>query len=113
MRMTPSQIDMWLLLGERPAMLPEWGLKERIRRGHAGLVKTTGKDFGFDPHRWHDYLRETKEDGYRWSGIAKKIGHATTDPAWCRAVAELQNEETAKSGKGAAERGRPCSRCRP
>jgi hypothetical protein len=31
--MTPSQIDMWLLLGERPAMLPEWDLKERIRRG--------------------------------------------------------------------------------
>ena len=100
MRMTPSQIDMWLLLGERPPMLPEWDLKERIRRGHAGLVKTTGKDFGFDPQRWHDYLRETKEGGYRWRGIAEKIGDATTDPAWCRAVAELQSEATAKSGQG-------------
>jgi hypothetical protein len=98
MRMTPSQIDMWLLLGERPGMLPEWDLKERIRRGHAGLVKMTGKDFGFDPRRWHDYLRETKEGGYRWTGIAKKIGQAATDPQWCRAVAELQNEAAAEAG---------------
>jgi hypothetical protein len=99
MRMTPSQIDMWLLLGERPGMLPESDLKERIRRGHAGLVKITGKDFGFDPQRWHDYLRGTKEGAYRWSGIAKKIGQATTDPAWCRAVAELQSEVMANASR--------------
>jgi hypothetical protein len=97
--MTPSQIDILLLLGERPGMLPEMDLKERIRIGHAGLVETTGKDFGFDPWRWHDFLRETKAGGYRWSGVAKKIGQATTDPAWCRAVAELRSEATS-SAKG-------------
>jgi hypothetical protein len=90
---------MWLMLGEHPRMLPDWDLKERIRRGHAALVRTTGKDFGFDPQRWHDYLRETKEGGYRWSGVVKKISQVTTDPEWCRAVAELQNEATADASE--------------
>lgn len=76
-------------------MVADRDLKERIRRGHAGLVRTTGKDFGFDPQRWHDHLRETKEAGYRWSGIAERIAAATADPAWRRAVAELESEAKA------------------
>ncbi|MBV8911379.1 MAG: hypothetical protein JOZ89_11535 [Gammaproteobacteria bacterium] len=58
-------------------------------------MRLTGKDFGFDPRRWHEYLRATKEGGYRWSGIATKISQAANDPEWRRAVAELQSEATA------------------
>jgi len=97
MRLTPAQIDMLQLLG-RPLPFREPAgrtLKDRIRAGHASLVKTTGQDFGFDPQRWHDYLRETNAGGYRWSnkhlGMPRQIAETVRDPAWCRAIAELRD----------------------
>jgi len=93
---------MMLLLGERVPRR-ELTVKERIQEGHEFLVSITGQDFGFDPQRWHDYLRETKAGGYRWGGIAKRIARATTDPEWCRAVEELRGDaprqESALSGR--------------
>ena len=98
MRLTPSQIGMLLLLGERLPMGPERTLKERIQEGHDFLVRIAGRDFGYDPQRWHDHLRETKAGGYRWGGVTKLIAQATSDPEWCRAVEELRGSEaTAES----------------
>jgi hypothetical protein len=97
MRLTPSQIGMLCLLG---VPLPRGSvgltLKERIQEGHAFLKKITGQDFGFDPQRWHDYLRETDAGGYRWSnkhlGMPKQIAEAVSNPAWCDAIMELRND---------------------
>ena len=97
MRLTPSQIGMMLLLGERVPRR-ELTVKERIQEGHEFLVSITGQDFGFDPQRWHDYLRETKAGGYRWGGIAKRIARATSDPEWCRAVEELRSDAPRREG---------------
>ena len=97
MRLTPSQISMLHLLGE-PLPFCErggWTLKERIRAGHASLVRQTGQDFGFDPQRWHDYLRETNAGGYRWSnkhlGMPRRIAEAIHDPDWGRTIEELRD----------------------
>ena len=101
MRLTPSQMAMLELLGVwLPG--PERTLKERIRHGHALLVSITGQDFGFDPQRWHDYLRETKAGGYRWSGMTKRIDQATSDPEWCRAVEELRVSEAEQESGASA-----------
>jgi hypothetical protein len=101
-RLTPSQIAMMQLLGER---LPRGGrtLKERIQEGHAFLVSITGQDFGFDPQRWHDYLRETKAGGYRWGGMAKRIARATSDAEWCRAVEELRGDAPGREGASSGQ----------
>ena len=97
MRLTPSQISMLHLLG-RPLPFCEglgWTLKDRIQAGYLDLVKETGQDFGFDPERWHDYLRKTNAGGYRWSnkhlGMPKLIVEVSRDAAWCRAVEELRD----------------------
>jgi hypothetical protein len=104
MRLTPSQIGMLHLLGKSLPFCepPGWTLKERVRAGHAFLVETTGQDFGFDPSRWHDYLRETNAGGYRWSnkhlGMPKQIAEVNDDPAWCRAIEELRNHPRREGG---------------
>ena len=96
MRLTFSQIAMLELLGEHlPFVHGEMALKERIRKGRAKLVSITGQDFGFDPQRWHDYLRETAGE-YRWSnkhlGMPKRIAEAVRDPAWRHAVQKLRDD---------------------
>lgn len=84
------------LLGEWLPMVPEQTLKERIRDDHAFLVRITGQDFGYDPERWHAYLRESNAGGYRWSkkhlGMPKWIARATSDPAWRQTVKELEGD---------------------
>src|SRR5262252_6995330 len=104
MRLTPSQISMLHLLGEPlPFCEPGgWTLKERIRAGHASLARQTGQDFGFDPQRWHDYLRETNAGGYRWSGMTKRIDRAASDPEWRRAVEELRGSEAEQESGASA-----------
>jgi hypothetical protein len=42
-------------------------LADRIRDGHAFLVRIAGVDLGYDPQAWHDHLRATNAGGYRWS----------------------------------------------
>src|SRR5262245_38201511 len=100
LRLTLSQLSMLHLLGTPlPFCEPSgsgWTLKERIRAGHTDLVEVTGQDFGLDPQRWHDYLRETNAGGYRWSNqhlrMPKLIREAIRDAAWCRAVEELRRD---------------------
>jgi hypothetical protein len=96
-RLTLSQIAMLELLGASlPFVHGEMALKERIRKGRANLVSITGRDFGFEPQRWHDYLRETGASGYRWSnkhlGMPKRIAEAVRDPAWRHAVEDLRDD---------------------
>jgi hypothetical protein len=94
MRLTPSQIGMLQLLGEQLPREPEPTLPGRIQFGHDFLMQITGEDFGFDPQRWHEYLRETDAGGYRWSnkhlGMAKRIALALSNPEWCAAVKKLE-----------------------
>ena len=84
------------LLGEWLPMGPEQTLKERIQSGHAFLVRITRQDFGYDPVRWHAYLRESNAGGYRWSnkhlGMPKRIAQAMSDSAWRQAVQELEGD---------------------
>lgn len=97
MRLTPSQIGMLQLLGEWVPPSPRQSISERIHAGHNLLVRVTGRDFGFDPQRWHEHLRETNAGGYRWSnkhlGIPKHIARVLGNPAWALAVEELIERE--------------------
>ncbi len=85
---------MHLLLGEWLPRPQHPTLADRIRSGHEWLVRITGEDFGYDPERWHEYLRETDDGGYRWSNkhlkMPRRIAEALSNPAWRQAVAELQ-----------------------
>lgn len=67
MRMTPAQMALALICGETlPPMVPTpEDMCDRLREGRAGLVKVTGKDFGYDLQAWHDYLKESRDGGYR------------------------------------------------
>jgi hypothetical protein len=94
MRLTPAQLAMASFLGEWLPHTSEQSVKERIAHGHRFLVQITREDFGFDPQRWHDFLRQTNAGGYRWSnkhlGFPRRIVRAINDPDWQAAVAELR-----------------------
>jgi len=83
------------LLGARFPIGPEQTVKDRVRAGHAFLVRITGQDFGLDPDRWHAHLITTNAGGYKWSnkhlGMPARIRQAVADPEWQRAVAELRS----------------------
>lgn len=87
---------MYLLLGETVPFDADGtgGLKDRVQAGRQGLVVTTGKDFGFDPKKWHDYLAENSAE-YRWSNkhlsMPKRITKALNDPEWQEVVHELNS----------------------
>jgi hypothetical protein len=81
------------LLGQNLPMGPQQSLPERIQTGHRFLVQITGRDFGYDPQAWHQYLRESNKGGYRWSnkhlGMPRCIEQALRDPAWRQAIVDL------------------------
>jgi hypothetical protein len=73
----------------------EWSLPDRIRHGREFLVRITGRDFGYDATRWHDYLWDTGDGGYRWARRsrdkwARQVEAATRAPEWQQAVRELE-----------------------
>lgn len=104
MRLTPAQCGMHGLLGHLlPFGMPrEWSVADRIRHGHAFLVRIAGVDLGYDPQAWHDHLRATDAGGYRWSnkhlGFPRQIALALADPAWQAAVESLRGESDAVPG---------------
>ncbi len=95
MRLTPAQVGMCELLGERlPMGTPdEWSLVELIRHGHDYLVAIAKVDFGYDPAKWHEHLRATDAGGYRWSNkhlaFPKQIAEAVADGRWRAAIKVL------------------------
>jgi hypothetical protein len=86
---------MHALLGHQlPMGMPrDWTLADRIRHGHAFLVRIAEVDLGYEPVVWHEHLRAADAGGYRWSnkhlGFPRQIRLALADPAWHRAVASL------------------------
>lgn len=97
MRLAPAQVGMMLLLGGRFRPFGEQTIKERIAKGHRYLVAITREDLGFDPQRWHEYLRGTGAGGYRsgvgYLNVPKGIARALDNPEWLAAIAELQRGE--------------------
>jgi hypothetical protein len=97
-RLTPAQIGMYALLGQRLGMgMPrDQSLTDRIRDGHAFLVRLAGVDLGYDPQAWHEHLRATDAGGYRLSnkhlGFPRRIASALADAEWRQAIARLRGE---------------------
>ena len=95
MKLTPAQIGMHGLLGRLlPMGMPrDQSLADRIRDGHAFLVRIARVDLGYDPLVWHEHLRATNAGGYRWSnkhlGFPRQIARVLADPEWLAAVASL------------------------
>lgn len=101
MRMTPAQLGMEGLLGERNAFATplDWSLAQVVRYGHDFLVEIAGVDLGYDPAKWHEHLSATNAGGYRWNnkhlGFPKRIARAMSDEAWLAVVQEI-----VRSGSG-------------
>lgn len=106
MRLTPAQCAMHGLLGRLlPMGMPrDQSLAERIRDGHAFLVRIAHVDLGYDPQAWHEHLRATNAGGYRWSnehlGFPRQIAAALSNPEWQAAVASLQDAERCAAADG-------------
>jgi hypothetical protein len=85
---------MHLLLGWASPFLAESNLdlKGRVQAGHEQLVFITGKDFGYDPQKWHEYLAKNNA-AYRWSnlhlGMPKRIAKALNNQEWQQVVQEM------------------------
>ena len=99
--LTPAQIGVRLICGER---LPNFGerrivgkaaMKERIKIGHDWLVRTSGKDFGYDLSAWHQYLKESRDGGYTWGRnivLPRVMKSALASTEWRDAVRQIQAE---------------------
>ena len=104
MRLTPAQCGMHGLLGRLlPMGMPrDQSLADRIRDGHAFLVRLARVDLGYDPQAWHEHLRATDAGGYRWSnkhlGFPRQIAAALSNPEWQAAVASLRGAQDAEPG---------------
>jgi hypothetical protein len=70
MRLTPAQIAIRLICGDRisPFARGPSTLSQRIRDGHDQLVRMTNRDFGYDLQAWHDYLKVSRDGGYTYGG---------------------------------------------
>jgi hypothetical protein len=64
LRLTPAEIAIHHICGQELPLDDELTLIQRIRSGHAFLVRITGRDFGNDLQAWHDYLSENRDGGY-------------------------------------------------
>jgi len=101
-RLTSAQCGMHGLLGRLlPMGMPrDQSLADRIRDGHAFLVRISRVDLGYYPEAWHEHLCATNAGGYRWSnkhlGFPRQIASALANPDWQAAVASLRNEQDAE-----------------
>ncbi len=96
MRLRPVQIAVLFICGESipPFAMPPSALSDRLRKGHEGLVRLTGKDFGYDLQAWHDYLKESKDGGYTYGrniALPRIMQKALESPEWRAAVQALTN----------------------
>ena len=99
MRMTPAQIGVRLICGER---LPQFGearivgkasMAERIEIGRRWLAQASGKDFGYDLAAWHRYLKESRDGGYTWGRnivLPRIMQSALASSDWQAAVAKAE-----------------------
>ncbi len=92
----------WLLCGEclpRFAETDYDSLASRIEAGHDGLVKLSGKDFGYDLQAWHDYLKESRDGGYTWGrnvDLPRIMKQALASAEWHEAVRQIQSATEGK-----------------
>ena len=92
MRLTPSQIAVYLICGDRVHPSNDQSMPELIREGHDFLVKITGKDFGYDLQAWHDYLKISREGGYTYGRnivLPRIMKAAIQSQLWQNAVRSL------------------------
>ena len=96
MKLTPAQVGMTSLLGQKLRMgdLGKGSLPKRIKAGREFLMRITKQDFGYDALRWHDYLWDTNAGGYRWSRRSRSkwtryVEAAISREDWQGAVEEL------------------------
>src|SRR5262249_47867574 len=100
MRLTPAQIGVRLICGQR---LPRFGerivgqaeMKERIKIGHDWLVRTSGQDFGYDLAAWHEYLKESRDGGYTWGrniDLPRVMKSALASDEWRDAIRQIEAE---------------------
>ena len=104
MRMTPAQIAVTLICGEK---LPPFGearipvnatVAERIKLGRQYLREITKADFGYDLVAWHAHLKESREGGYTWGRnvtLPNIMKMALDCPEWQSAVRDLRANESA------------------
>ena len=96
MHLTPAQIAVALICGERLPRTQHLSLSDRIREGHDFLVKLTRQDFGYDLQAWHDHLKESREGGYTYGRnieLPRIMRDALESPAWQAAVARLTDPQ--------------------
>lgn len=97
MRLTPAQGAVYHICGRKLPIGNPDTIPECIRSGRKTLFRITGKDFGYDLAKWHDYLKETGEGGYPYrknTGLPKIMKTALKSPSWCKIVATLSTETT-------------------
>ena len=85
---------MKLLLGEQFSHSGCTTSAESLKRGRILLCQITGKDFGYDAHRWHEYLVETDAGGYtlndEQSEFANRIAQLEGNGKWQEARRTLE-----------------------
>ena len=95
MRATLGQLAVVLLCGEELPLSNRRTLAERIVEGRRLLVQITGRDYGFDPRRWHEHLKETGQGGYSWRSdhvVPRVLQEALASEEWQRVVARLEGQ---------------------
>lgn len=98
MRLTPAQIAVRSICGERLPRVPAVSLRDRIQIGHDSLVSLTGKDYGYDLLAWHDHLKESREGGYTYGRnivLPRIMQAALESPVWHEAVKGLIRDTSA------------------
>ncbi len=94
MRLTPAQIAVHLICGDDPSPRGQMTLRQRLCHGREMLRSITGKDFGFDLQKWHDYLKESRDGGYTWNrtiDLPKIMKSALANQQWLAAAAAIEN----------------------
>lgn len=71
-------------------------MRQRMRDGRKMLRSITGKDFGYDLQRWHDYLKESRDGGYTWNrtiDLPKLMKAALENQEWLDTVVIIENAD--------------------
>src|SRR3954470_9547426 len=95
MRLTPAQIAVRSICGDRIPRVRAQSLRERVQEGHDFLVRLTGRDFGYDLRAWHDHLKESQRGSYTYRNVELPsiMRDALASPSWQAAVASLTDPQ--------------------
>lgn len=98
MKLTPAQLGVVLICGNRPPMLRRENdsIDAVIRDGRDFLRKISRQDFGYDLQAWHDYLKESRVGGYTYARtivLPKCMASALARPEWQAAVERLREKD--------------------